>query len=147
MYPDPRVAEFIESTFVPVRFHIKSRPDTWKRFGIRWTPTILVLAPDGAEQYRIEGFLPADEFLAQLHLALGYWAVNRKAWDDAQEEFATVERDFADTDAAPEGLYWAGVSRYSASHDAAELRSTAGRFRTRYTGTSWAKRASVWGGG
>ena len=41
-------------------------------------------------------------------------------------------------------MYWAGVSRYSASHDGAELKKLAEQFRTRYTNTSWAKRASVW---
>lgn len=144
MYPTPRVAELIEGTFIPVRFHIKTRPDTWKRFGIRWTPTILILAADGKEQYRIEGFLPVDDFLAQLHLGLGYWAVNRKDWAAAEREFREVEQSFPETDAAPEALYWEGVARYSATHDGAELRKLAEQFRTRYSDTSWAKRSTVW---
>jgi len=144
VYPNPRVVEFIEDHFIPVRFHIKQHPTMWHRFGIRWTPTILVLSPDGKEQYRIEGYLPVDEFLGQLHLALGFCAVSRKDWKAAEEHFQATVDDFPQTDAAPEGLYWAGVARYSASHDGAELRKLGQQFKTRYHSSSWAKRASIW---
>jgi hypothetical protein len=144
VYPNPRVAEFIESNFIPVGFHIKEHPTMWHRFSVSWTPAILVLAPDGEEHFRIEGFLPADEFLGQLHLALGHWAVRRKDWKGAEEEFQAAADHFPQTDAAPEGLYWAGVARYSASHDGAELRKLGQQFKTRYQNSSWAKRASIW---
>jgi hypothetical protein len=36
----------------------------------QWTPTILVVGPDGKELHRIEGFLDAPELLAQLLLGL-----------------------------------------------------------------------------
>lgn len=116
----------------------------WKRFNIRWTPTVLILAPDGAEAYRIEGFLPRDEFLSRLHMGLGFMAVNQKRWQPAREEFESVVANFPNTDAAPEALYWAGVSKYSNSHDASELKALGKQFKERYTNTSWAKRASIW---
>jgi hypothetical protein len=144
VYPNPQVAEFIESHFIPVGFHIKTHPAMWHRFGIRWTPTVLVLSPDGEEQRRIEGYLPADELLGQLVLGLGYWGVHRKDWKAAEREFSTAAEAFPNTDAGPEGLYWAGVARYSASHDGEELKKLGKQFKTRYTDTSWAKRASVW---
>ena len=55
MYPNPRIAEFIESNFIPVEFHIKKHPTMWHRFSVSWTPAILVLAPDGKERYRLQG--------------------------------------------------------------------------------------------
>ena len=45
---------------------------------------------------------------------------------------------------APEALYWAGVSRYKATNDASALTNTAREFASRYTNTTWAKKASVW---
>ncbi len=144
MYPDPRVASFINEHFVPDRAHIKEQAGMFHRFGARWTPTVLVLDPEGKEVRRIEGFLPADELLGQLELALGFEAVNHKRWSDAESYFEAAAHDFPETDAGPEAQYWAGVARYSASHDPAELRKTARAFRERYAGTSWAKRASVW---
>ena len=130
--------------FVPVKIHIKEQPGMWKRFGVRWTPTILVMSPEGKEERRIEGFLPANEYLGQLELGLAYIAVEGKQWSDAQREFERVVDRYPDTDAAPEALYWTGVAKYSASHDAADLKETGRQFQERYTDTSWAKRASVW---
>ena len=116
----------------------------WKRFNIRWTPTVLVLGPDGTEARRIEGFLPKDELLGQLQLALGFVAVNQKDWATARQEFEAAVANTPDTAAAPEALYWAGVAKYSGSHDPAELRALGKQFKERYTDTAWAKRASIW---
>ena len=46
MWPDPEVAELVEHTFVPVRFHIKSNPDGFRRFNAQWTPTQIILGQD-----------------------------------------------------------------------------------------------------
>jgi TolA-binding protein len=116
----------------------------WKRFTVRWTPTVLILGPDGSEGRRIEGYLPADEMLAQIELGLGFLAVNRKDWSAARQEFERVERELPNTAGGPEALYWLGVANYSASHDASALKETARWFRDRYTDTAWAKRASIW---
>jgi len=144
VYPDPQVSEFITQHFVTGRIHIKEQPAMWKRFHIRWTPTVLVLADDGTEARRIEGFLPADELLGQLGLALGFAAVNRKDWATARTEFERALAEYPDTDAAPEALYWTGVAKYSASHDANELKALGRQFSERYTDSAWAKRASIW---
>jgi uncharacterized protein YyaL (SSP411 family) len=144
VYPDPQVSELISRQFVPVRVHVKEQPTMWKRFNIRWTPTVLILAPDGAEAFRLEGYLPRDEFLAQLHLGLGFLAVNQKKWQPARQEFESVVERFPETDAAPEALYWAGVAKYSDSHDPNELKALGRQFKERYTDTGWAKRASIW---
>ena len=144
MYPDPAVSNFISQQFVPVRIHIKEQPTMWKRFNVRWTPTVLVLAPDGKEVRRIEGFLPQDELLGQLELALAFLAVEKKDWPVAQREFERVVERFPETDAGPEALYWSGVAQYSSSHDASVLKALGKKFKERYTETSWAKRASIW---
>lgn len=148
MYPDPQVARFIEEHFVPVRVHVKEQRDEFKRLGTRygaqWTPTILVVDPDGEERHRIEGFLPADELIPQLTLGLGHSAFARGRFDDAERWFEQVLHDYAQSDAAAEAQYWAGVSRYKASDDPAALAETARHFKERYRDTPWAKKASVW---
>jgi thioredoxin-related protein len=144
VYPDPRVAELITRELIPVRAHIKEQPQMWKRFGTRWTPTVLFLDWEGKEQFRIEGYLPAEEFLGQIELGLGYISVADKDWQRAEEHFAVAADRYAQTEAGPEGLYWRGVARYSANHDGKELQATARAFENRYTNTAWAKRASVW---
>jgi len=131
-----------------VRLHIKEQAADFKRFGERygalWTPTILELDAEGNEQHRIEGFLPADDFLAQLMLGLGHAAFRRHDWNEAERLFQALVAGHLETEGAAEALYWAGVARYKGSNDPGALAQTAEVFATRFTNTSWAKKASVW---
>lgn len=148
MYPDERVARLIDENFVPVRVHVREQGDEFKRlgerYGVQWTPTTLVLDPSGKERHRIEGFLPADDFIAQLTLGLGHVAFASGRFDEAERRFRALVETHPDSDAAAEALYWAGVSRYKATNDAAALSDTAQQFRDRYRDSPWAKKASVW---
>jgi TolA-binding protein len=148
VYTDPRVVDFIQQHFTPVRAHVRENGAEFKKLGSRfnaqWTPTTLIVDSDGQEHHRIEGFLPADDFLAQLALGLAHSAFARGSFNDAEPLFRDVVDKYPNTDAAPEALYWAGVSRYKGKGDASALGETARAFSTRYTDTSWAKKASVW---
>jgi hypothetical protein len=128
--------------------HVRETPAEYKqlskRFSAPWTPTTLILDAGGEERHRIEGFLPTDEFLAQLSLGLAHSAFARGEFGDAERRFKEVGVTYPDTDAAPEAQYWEGVSRYKATGDAAALRETAQRFAERYSDSTWAKKASVW---
>ena len=102
------------------------------------------LDPDGAELHRIEGFLPADDFLAQLALGLAHAAFKRQDWAEAVRRFSEIAARHGDSEAAAEATYWAGVSRYKATGDAKHLMETGAAFSNRFQGTTWAKKASVW---
>jgi TolA-binding protein len=132
-----------------VRVHPKEQPEAFKslgdRFNAHWTPTILILDDKGEEHHRIEGFLPAADFLAQLAMGVAKAAFSQGSYADAEETFREVLARHADTEAAAEAQYWAGVARYKATGNAEALADTAKSFRQRYADTSWAKKASVWG--
>jgi len=148
VYVDPDVVEFISANFLPVRVHVREQADEFKRLGGRfdahWTPTILVIAPDGAEKHRIEGFLPKDDFLAQLMLGLGHSAFASGRFAEARRWFDQALERYPRTDAAPEAQYWSGVAVYKETGDNAALVATAERFKKRYSDTTWAKKSSVW---
>ena len=148
MYPDERVVRCIEEQVVPVRIHVREQAAEWKRlggrYGVEWTPTILIVDVSGEERHRIEGFLPVDDFLAQLELGLARAAFSRGQFADAERRYRDIVINYAATETAPEALYWAGVSRYKASNDPSALAETAKSFRERYQDSSWAKKASVW---
>ena len=116
MYSDQRVVSFIEQHFVPVRVHVREQHDEFQRlgarYGVSWTPTILLIDGDGQERHRIEGFLPVDDFSSQLALGLAHAAFKRGDYAMAEELFRAVVHTYPQTDAAPEALYWAGVSKY-----------------------------------
>jgi len=149
VYPDERVAQFVKQHFIPVRIHVRQNADDWKRiggrYGAQWTPTVLFVDPSGQERHRIEGFLPTEDFLPQLQLGSAHAAFGAGRFDDAEKRFRTVVEQYPNTDAAPEALYWAGVSRYKATSDPAALKDTAAAFLDRYRDSTWAKKASVWG--
>ena len=148
MYPDARVAEFVEQNFIPIRVHAREQRDAFKqlgdRFSAHWTPTILVLDTNGEERHRIEGFLPTEDFLPQLILGLGHAAFAESRFAEAEQRFNDVVEQHPESDAAAEALYWKGVSRYKATGDASALGATATAFSQRYRDTPWAKKASVW---
>lgn len=148
MYSDPRVVDFIEQHFAPVRVHVKENADEYRRLGERfnaqWTPTILVIDAGGREQHRIEGFLPADDFLGQLALGLAKAAFARKDYAIAAPLFQLVVEDHGSSEAAPEAMYWAGVSRYRATNDPSPLRETGEALKQKYPESVWAKKGSVW---
>ena len=148
MYTDPRISDFITRHFTPVRVHVKENAEAFSvlgdRFNAQWTPTILVVDTEGAERHRIEGFIPADEFLAQLALGVAKAAFARKDYAAAERFYRDVAERFPSSDAAPEAQYWSGVSRYRATGDAAALKATADAFATRFQDSTWATKASVW---
>jgi hypothetical protein len=148
VYTDPRVERFVADHYLPVRVHVQEQRDEFQRLGSRygaqWTPTILILDSSGQEQHRIEGFLPPDDFTAQLALGVGHAAFARGDFVAAERQFREVLDHHRDTEMAAEALYWAGVSRYKATGDASALRDTAREFGQRYTQSSWAKKSSVW---
>jgi Thioredoxin-like domain len=150
VWPDPRVEQLIAAHFVPVRVHVREQADEFQRLGERygahWTPTTLVLTPDGQERHRIEGFLPADDFLAQLSIGLGRADFDEGRYDVAERRFRGVVERHPESDTAPEALYWAGAAGYRATHDAAVLAETARTLVQRYPESTWARKASVWGG-
>ncbi len=139
---------FILQNFVPVRVNVRQQAADFQRlsrqYDEHWTPTILILDTDGEERYRIEGFLPVDDYLAQLDLGLAHSAFKRGRYDEAERRFREAMQRHPDTDVAAEAQYWAGVSRYKATDDPSALAATAREFRQRYGDTSWAKKASVW---
>ena len=134
----------INGSFIPVKIHIEEQPKTFERFGAQWTPTVQVLDPDSNKHHKFEGFPPPEDFLAQLKRALAHSAFARQEWKEAESRYDDLAKSLPGTDAAPEALYWLGVSRYKDTGDGNFLQQPAEAFKNRYTDSTWAKRSSVW---
>jgi TolA-binding protein len=127
-----------------VKAHIKEQKPVFERFNAQWTPTQIVLDPDGVERHRIEGFLPVDDFLAQLDLGLGKLHFQRREFGKAETILRSVCETFPKSGAGPEACYWAGVAAYKASDDPKHLASTAKALKDGYPESEWARKAAVW---
>jgi TolA-binding protein len=149
VYADPQVARYLTEHLEPVRVHVRDQKDEYKRlserYNAQWTPTVLILDSDGEERHRIEGFLPSNDFLSQLALGLAKSAFQRRDYGEAERRYREIVDRYPSSDAAPEALYWAGVSNYKATGDPSALGATAAAFGQRYQDSTWAKKASVWG--
>ena len=142
-YPDARVASFVKQHFVPAKVMVREQPDVATAHGVIWTPYVVLADPAGKEFFRIEGYLPPEDFLAQLALGLGRYDLDRNRFPQAAHHFQEVARRHQGTDAAAQALYWLGVARYKQSKDPAQLRAGWDQLLKEYPQSEWARRANV----
>lgn len=138
------MADYITNNFLTVKIHVKEQAATFKRFDVKWTPTLMVLDHDGAVRHRFEGFLPPEDFLSQLHLGLAHAAFAREQWEDAERRYRETVDRFPKADVAPEALYWSGVSRYKATGHPDALGETDRELKQKSPASTWAKKSSPW---
>ena len=129
---------------MPLEAHIKEHPVYFHRFDVSWTPTVLILDSNGVERFRLDGYLPKDEFRAQLELGLAHVAFMNKHWAEAESRFAAVLEKYPESKSAPEALYWKGVSHYKATNDHTVLGELPGQFQEKYPDSIWALKALPW---
>ncbi len=127
-----------------VEAHIKEHPAYFHRFDAVWTPTVLVMDSDGVERSRIEGYLPKEEFRAELETGLARVSFMNKQWADAERRYAQVVERYPDSKVAAEAVYWRGVSHYKATNDHTVLGEVPAQLKEKYSDSVWALKASVW---
>jgi hypothetical protein len=142
-YPDSRVANFIETQFIPLRLMTKENPELVEKYLVSWTPNVVIADEHERVHYRVEGYLPPEDFLARLSLAAGKYWLNEKQFERAGERFEEVAERHAGTDAGAEALYRLGVARYKISHDPAQLRPSWARLAREYPRSEWALRTKI----
>jgi TolA-binding protein len=103
-----------------------------------------VLDENGKERHRIEGYLPKEEFAAQLLLGLARVSFMQKKWVDAEKLYAEILEKYPNSDAAPEAVYWKAVSHYKATNDHTVLGDVPKTLQEKYPDSVWAKKAIPW---
>ncbi len=73
-----------------------------KRFGGKWTPTLIILDEDGTEHHRLIGFLPPENFIAQIILGKGKVEFDLDQFERAIQTFQEALVRYPKTEAAPE---------------------------------------------
>jgi len=105
---------------------------------------VLILDANGKERFRLEGYLPKDEFRAQLELGLARVAFMSKNWAEAERRYAAIVDNYPDSKAAPDALYWKGVSHYKATNDHTVLGEMPGQFQEKYPDSISAMKTIAW---
>jgi hypothetical protein len=142
-YSDEKVQKFLEEQFVPLR-----SPCFWdkptepmKRYGVTWTPTFLVLDPDGKEHHRFVGYVPSDDLFAQLGTGIGKLHFDSDRLDDAITQFRTVIDRHPNAGATPEAIFLLGAAGYRHTHDPKALRRAYDTLKAKFPQSEWARRA------
>lgn len=145
-YPNAEVAEFVSERFVPIKFNIKEpHPDFKEALGrgkALWAPLLVFLDGRGSELRRYVGFLPPDEFLAELRLVLGLSAMVHSKFEEALSWFDGAAEAYPRASAAPEALFWGAAAGYRLQ-GLAEVVRRWDDLIARYPETTWARRADV----
>jgi TolA-binding protein len=105
---------------------------------------VLILDPNGEERYRIEGYLPKEEFRAQLESGLARVAFMSKNFADAERRYSALLDRYPNSKAAAEALYWTGVSHYKLTNDHTILGELPEMFRQKYPDSIWALKTAAW---
>jgi hypothetical protein len=136
------VAEEVGTNVAPFRANVLTERELSKRFRIPWTPTFVFLDGEGLEHHRFIGFLPPDEFAAQIHLAGARAAFNRGAWEESARRYAQIAEKFPETDAAPESVYWIGVCDFKRTKNVERIYEQGRETAKRYPNHVWGKKLS-----
>ena len=128
-----------------MKIHIKEQKQLFEQFNAHWTPTQLIMDSDGVERHRIEGFLPAEDFLAQLSLGLGKLHFQKGNYAKAEEALRNVLESYPHSGAAAEARYWEGVVAYKKTNDPKNLGMAFKEMQKEFPDSEWTRKASVWG--
>jgi tetratricopeptide (TPR) repeat protein len=134
----------VENSFIPLQIDFNKNKALVNRFGIKWTPTVVILDADGDEHHRFIGFLPPEDFIAQIILGKGKVEFNLDNFERVIQCFQEILVRYPKTDAAPEAQYFLGVSKYKASNNPNELRLGLEALQREYPLSEWAKKAQVY---
>jgi outer membrane protein assembly factor BamD (BamD/ComL family) len=75
-------------------------------------------------------------------VAKGEWYFNADQHPEAQGMFEEALREYSNSDAAAEAVFFQGVSRYKLSHDPKPLRAAYETLTAKFPGSEWTKRAA-----
>lgn len=141
-YPQEKVARLVNDHFVPVR--IPRNESLEQTYRVPWTPTVVILDAYGRERFREIGYLPPEDFLAHMNLALGRAAFEERDFSSAARFYQTIADQFVKSELVPEALYFLGLARNKMSGGSInDRRAIWKRILEEYPTSDWAKKASV----
>ncbi len=124
---------------MPVHFNVRdeANAELATRYMQVWTPTIHLLLADGRSVHEHIGYLPPDEFLAELELGVAKSHLKRRDYGVAADWFERIRDRRPTSHVAPESAYWAAVARYNESGQKDGLLKGWRALRLRYPDSVW----------
>ena len=144
-YADAGVRRYLREHFILVKYNTKQPNEWFKRlngsFGHFWHPNLVVLDHHLTELRRSIGYLPPDDFMAELEAGRGMHALYHKRPGPALEILSRIAEERSTSHVAPEALYWGGVAAYRVTGSLTDLAQLWEQITVRYPDSDWRKRA------
>jgi len=139
-YPTEGMGSFIDLNFIPVQVQVDNKA-LMEKYGVTWTPTILVLDADGKEHYRVVGYVPPEEFIPLFMVGKGRWYLDTEQFAAARATLEEMLGRCPHPRAAAEAIYFLAVSKYKMDHDPKPLRAAYEELKAKYPDSEWVRRA------
>jgi hypothetical protein len=139
-YPTEGIGSFIDLNFLPVQVETSNK-ELAERYGVSWTPTLLVLDAEGKEHYRVVGYVPPEEFIPLFMVAKARWCMDTEQFAAARAILEEMLGRCPHPRAAAEAIYFLAVSRYKMSQDPKPLRAAYDELKAKYPNSEWVRRA------
>jgi len=144
--PDDQVLRFIEREFAPLMYDINENTEMVERYSVDWTPAFVICDETGRELERWVGYLPKEDFIAQVLLSKGLADFHLNRYKEAETEFEELIGQHASSDLVPEAEYFLGVTKYKETGDTFHLGAICNKLKEKWPDNSWTKRCSIWSG-
>jgi hypothetical protein len=141
-FAEQRVVEFIDAHLVPLRFQASEQPELVARHHVTRTPTVLLADANGNVYFRIEGFLPPDDFLSRLSMGVGAFECQLEE-PPPDEHVDAVQTTGGGSDVAAQALYWQATARFRRTGDTQRLRSDWQAIAAGFPRSVWALRTRL----
>ena len=145
-YSNENVQKFLEEEFVPLKSQCfwDKRTELMKQFDIAWTPTFLFHDSSGKVHRKLVGYLPTDDYVAQLKFGKGLIFFEKERHEESLKWFQRVIDDHPESGVAPEAVFYKGVAKYKKTHEASALRRAYDALSEKYPLNEWARRAGAY---
>jgi len=142
---DAKVADTIERETAPVMVDVQKDQETAKRFNIEWTPAFVLCDEEGKAMERLEGYLPAEDFVPELILAKGLADFHLQRNEDAIREFELLVENHPASELVPEAEYYLGAAIFKKTGETDKLSEVCHDLLMTHPESPWTKRCSIWG--
>jgi hypothetical protein len=139
-YPKQNVIDMLDRHVIPVRTPFDG--ELAREFEAKWTPFLLFLDTNKKAHHKIVGFLPPEELIPAILVGVGKTFFDAQELDRAIKLLDEVIKEHPSSHAAPEAVYFRGVSEYKKTHSAEPLKQVYERLQAEYPESEWAKRAA-----
>ena len=110
--------ELLDEETAPVQVSKEDEKPVFERYGVFWTPTLVLLDAKGnAHQRLVPASLAPDDFLPIVRTTIGRAYMSMKRYDEAIRAFDAVLSRHPDSIAAPEAMYWRGTAQHFKKND------------------------------